>query len=49
MIKPYIFYDLFKILIKGLPKPVGVSIDITNKCNLKCKHCYFLQPCVLIL
>jgi len=43
MIKPYVFYDIFKILIKGFPKPVGVSIDITNRCNLKCKHCYFLR------
>ena len=41
MIKPYIFYDFLKLLIKGIPKPVGVSIDITNRCNLKCKHCYF--------
>lgn len=41
MIKTYVFYDLLKLLIKGIPKPVGVSIDITNRCNLKCKHCYF--------
>jgi len=43
MIKPYIFYDIIKLLIKGIPRPVGVSIDITNRCNLKCKHCYFLR------
>ena len=43
MIKPYVFYDILKLLIKGIPKPVGVSIDITNRCNLKCKHCYFLR------
>lgn len=43
MIKPYVFYDIFKLLIKGIPRPVGVSIDITNRCNLKCKHCYFLR------
>jgi len=41
MMKLYILYDIFKVLIKGLPKPVGASIDITNRCNLKCKHCYF--------
>lgn len=41
MVKTYVFYDIFKVLIKGIPKPVGVSIDITNRCNLKCKHCYF--------
>ena len=39
---PYPFYDIFKALIK-IPKPVGASIEVTNKCNLKCKHCYFLR------
>lgn len=38
---PRFFCDLFKLLITGLPSPIGISIDITNKCNLKCKHCYF--------
>lgn len=23
--------------------PIGISLDVTNKCNLRCKHCYFLQ------
>jgi len=23
--------------------PIGISIDVTNRCNCKCKHCYFLQ------
>ena len=41
MIKPYVFYDILKLLIKEIPKPIGVSIDITNRCNLKCKHYYF--------
>lgn len=22
--------------------PLGISVDITNRCNLRCKHCYFL-------
>lgn len=23
--------------------PLGISVDITNRCNLRCKHCYFLE------
>lgn len=23
--------------------PIGFSFDITNRCNLRCKHCYFVQ------
>lgn len=23
--------------------PIGFSFDITNRCNLRCKHCYFLH------
>ncbi len=30
-----------RLLIIGLPKPIGVSIDVTNRCNLRCEHCYF--------
>lgn len=32
-----------KILFFGIKYPVGMSIDVTNKCNLRCKHCYFFQ------
>ncbi len=24
-------------------KPTTISIDVTNKCNLRCKHCYFYE------
>lgn len=36
-------YDTARVLLFGIPKPVGVSIDITNRCNLRCVHCYFLR------
>ena len=42
-VNPHIIYDIFKIVIRGLPKPVGISVDITSQCNLKCKHCYFIR------
>lgn len=29
------------LLVRGFPKNAIVSIDITNKCNIRCKHCYF--------
>jgi MoaA/NifB/PqqE/SkfB family radical SAM enzyme len=29
------------LLFRGFPKNAVVSIDITNKCNIRCKHCYF--------
>ncbi len=29
------------LLFRGFPKNAIVSIDITNKCNIRCKHCYF--------
>lgn len=32
-----------KQIIKGVEFPAGISIDVTNKCNLKCKHCYFIE------
>lgn len=27
----------------GLPKGSFLSIDVTKKCNLRCKHCYFFK------
>lgn len=27
----------------GFPKGSFISVDVTNKCNLRCKHCYFFQ------
>jgi MoaA/NifB/PqqE/SkfB family radical SAM enzyme len=37
------FYDLVRFDLFGRP-PFGIgSIDITRRCNLKCKHCYFME------
>jgi len=36
------FYVL-KGALFGIKYPVGISIDVTNRCNLRCKHCYFFQ------
>ncbi|MBF0492394.1 MAG: radical SAM protein [Deltaproteobacteria bacterium] len=38
--KQYLMPKLF-FLFRGFPKNAVVSIDVTNKCNLRCKHCYF--------
>lgn len=27
--------------VRGFPNKAVVSIDVTNKCNIRCKHCYF--------
>ncbi|MFH1829541.1 MAG: radical SAM protein [Pseudomonadota bacterium] len=31
------------LTIVPLPKNTFCSIDVTNKCNLRCKHCYFFS------
>ena len=38
-------YQLLKsyFFIRGIPQNGFVSIDVTNKCNLRCKHCYFFE------
>lgn len=38
-------YQLLKgyFFLFGIPKDGFVSIDVTNKCNLRCKHCYFFE------
>jgi sulfatase maturation enzyme AslB (radical SAM superfamily) len=38
-------YDALKIgfFFAGLPKNGFISVDVTDKCNLRCKHCYFLE------
>ncbi len=38
-------YDLLKgyFFLFGFPKDGFVSIDVTNKCNLRCRHCYFFE------
>lgn len=30
-----------RLFISGLPKYAVGSIDVTNRCNLRCEHCYF--------
>src|SRR5260370_1454441 len=30
-----------KLFAFGLPKNAVGSIDVTNRCNLRCEHCYF--------
>ncbi len=32
-----------KNLIWGVKFPLAISVDVTNRCNLRCKHCYFFQ------
>ena len=32
-----------KSFLFGIKFPIGISVDVTNKCNLRCKHCYFFQ------
>lgn len=34
-------YDLARFDLFGRPKGSISSFDITNRCNLRCKHCYF--------
>ena len=34
-------YTFGKGAIFGFKFPLAISIDVTNKCNLRCKHCYF--------
>ena len=32
-----------KSVLFGTKFPMALSVDVTNKCNLRCKHCYFFQ------
>jgi MoaA/NifB/PqqE/SkfB family radical SAM enzyme len=38
-------YDLAKVafFLFGFPKNGFGSIDVTNRCNLRCRHCYFFE------
>ena len=36
-------YYFVKNVLFGIKFPIGISIDVTNRCNLRCKHCYFFQ------
>jgi MoaA/NifB/PqqE/SkfB family radical SAM enzyme len=35
------FATTAKLFVTGLPKNSIGSIDVTNRCNLRCEHCYF--------
>jgi len=34
-------YYALRNLLFGVKFPVGISVDVTCRCNLNCKHCYF--------
>lgn len=36
-------YYFIKNALIGIKFPISMSIDVTNKCNLRCKHCYFFE------
>lgn len=38
-------FDVVKVGFRlfGLPRNMFGSIDVTQKCNLRCKHCYFFE------
>src|ERR1044071_5277857 len=35
------FANVMRLFVFGLPKNAVGSIDVTNRCNLRCEHCYF--------
>ncbi|MDD2540009.1 MAG: radical SAM protein, partial [Desulfuromonadaceae bacterium] len=44
--KPFFsFYNLarFGFFLFGIPKNSFGSVDVTNRCNLRCDHCYFFE------
>jgi MoaA/NifB/PqqE/SkfB family radical SAM enzyme len=36
-------YFLIKRSLFKVSFPLGISVDLTNRCNLRCKHCYFIN------
>jgi MoaA/NifB/PqqE/SkfB family radical SAM enzyme len=36
-------YYFLKHICSGLKYPIGISVDVTHKCNMACKHCYFIR------
>jgi MoaA/NifB/PqqE/SkfB family radical SAM enzyme len=36
--------ELARFLIRGIPRGAVGSIDATERCNLRCRHCYFFSP-----
>lgn len=41
-LKDYILPKVMFLTV-GIPKDAFGSVDITNRCNLRCKHCYFYE------
>lgn len=37
------FLQFGKFAIQGIPIDAVSSIDVTNRCNLRCHHCYFFE------
>lgn len=37
------FIQFGKFAINGIPKDAVCSVDVTNRCNLRCHHCYFFE------
>jgi len=35
--------DFIEIGMKGMPGAALGGIDVTYRCNLRCRHCYFLK------
>lgn len=42
---PFSLYNLarFGFFLFGIPKNSFGSVDVTNRCNLRCDHCYFFE------
>lgn len=38
-------YDFVKVgfFLFGFPRNAFMSVDVTDRCNLRCRHCYFLE------
>ncbi|MFH0788319.1 MAG: radical SAM protein [Pseudomonadota bacterium] len=35
--------NYIKISLKGMPAGSLVGLDVTYRCNLRCRHCYFIR------
>src|SRR5438128_4409481 len=33
--------EMTRLMVFGMPDQAVGSIDVTNRCNLRCEHCYF--------
>lgn len=37
------YLQFAKFAFQGIPKDAVCSVDVTNRCNLRCSHCYFFE------